>query len=232
MTVVDLYVLCGGLGTRLKPFTDKTPKAMVPIAGKPFIAHQLDLLRTKGFRKVCLCIGVFGDQIVNYVDNGSEFGIEVVYSHDGVEPIGTYAAIAKAVHKYQKHKDGSVPIIYGDSYLCADLQNVKNIHDTASASMTMTFCQSFYEEEKPNVFVDGNRLRYEKGLQRPNKPGFIDYGFSIFKGHVFDQAHRDLADCQMHLSDIGDCSFVYVPEPYFEVGTELGVDRLEKFFNT
>lgn len=231
MTAVDLYVLCGGRGTRLKPFTNNTPKAMVPVAGRPFISHQLDLLRSQGFRKICLCIGIFGEKISNYVKCGAQFGLTVVYSHDGDEPIGTYSAISKAVKAHHTSASNSVPVIYGDSYLCADLQRVIKLHDMAKKTLTMTFCQSVYEEEKANVFIDGNRLFYDKTINKPDQTGFIDYGFSIFDRGVFDQRHKDLSECQMHLSTIGECNFVNIPHPYFEIGTKLGINRLETFFN-
>src|SRR5437763_3276508 len=80
---VPAAVLAGGLATRLRPITTKIPKALVEVAGRPFIDHQLALLRDNGLRHVVLCLGHLGEQVRDHVGDGARFGLKVAYSFDG-----------------------------------------------------------------------------------------------------------------------------------------------------
>src|SRR5690348_12483313 len=82
-------VLAGGLSTRLRPLTENTPKALLSIAGEPFLVHQLRLLQSQGFRKVVLCVGYLGDMIEAVVGDGSTLGMDVKYCFDGPALLGT-----------------------------------------------------------------------------------------------------------------------------------------------
>src|SRR5437588_8672334 len=82
-------ILAGGLSTRLRPITDKTPKALLSVAGEPFLIHQLRFLRSQGLHKIVLCVGYLGDVIEATIGDGSEFGVHVDYSFDGPTLLGT-----------------------------------------------------------------------------------------------------------------------------------------------
>src|SRR5687768_5424771 len=70
-------ILAGGLAMRLRPITEKIPKALVEVAGKPFINRQLEYLRTQGITRVVLCVGFLGERIEAVVKDGRAFGLEV-----------------------------------------------------------------------------------------------------------------------------------------------------------
>ena len=117
-----VVILAGGLATRIRPLTDTIPKALVPINNKPFIAHQLDLLRKQKVKRVVLCLGFLGEQIKNFVRDGSQFGLQVSYSFDGETLLGTAGAIQKALSQV----DEKFFILNGDSYLTCDFFSVQN----------------------------------------------------------------------------------------------------------
>src|SRR5439155_27259492 len=94
---VPAAVLAGGLATRLRPITQKIPKAMVEVAGRPFIDHQLDLLRRNGIRRVVLCLGYLGEQVAAHVGVGADRGMEIRYSFDGEKLLGTGGALRRAL---------------------------------------------------------------------------------------------------------------------------------------
>src|SRR5450432_2364637 len=87
-----LALLSGGLATRLRPITATVPKSMVPVAGEPFVAHQLRLLVRQGIREVVICVGYLGEQLQEFVGDGSAFGCHVEYSFDGDKLKGTGGA--------------------------------------------------------------------------------------------------------------------------------------------
>src|SRR4051794_28684068 len=86
-------ILAGGLATRLRPITEKIPKALVTVAGEPFLAHQLRLLNATGIRRAVLCVGYRGEMIEEEFGNGGRFGVELTYSFDGPDLLGTGGAL-------------------------------------------------------------------------------------------------------------------------------------------
>ena len=70
-------ILAGGLATRLRPITEKIPKSLVPVAGRPFLAHQLELLRSRGIRRAVLCVGYLGEMIQRDFGNGKSFEVKL-----------------------------------------------------------------------------------------------------------------------------------------------------------
>ena len=85
--MLPVLILAGGLATRLRPLTERIPKALVPVANKPFVIHQLEFLKGQGIRKVILCTGYRADQIKVVVGDGSAYGLEVSYSEEGDTPL-------------------------------------------------------------------------------------------------------------------------------------------------
>src|SRR5438034_10495377 len=110
---LPVAVLAGGLATRLGVLSAARPKSLVPVAGRPFVDHQLELLHRRGLRRVVFCLGHLGDQVVAHVGDGSRYGLDVDYSFDGPRPLGTAGALRQAARLL-----GDVFwVLYGDSYL-------------------------------------------------------------------------------------------------------------------
>ena len=95
--LMPAIILAGGLATRLRPLTESIPKALIEVAGQPFLWHQLELLKKHGVRRVVLSVGYLGEMVQRHFGNGSEFGIEIEYSFDGPVLLGTAGAIRKAL---------------------------------------------------------------------------------------------------------------------------------------
>jgi NDP-sugar pyrophosphorylase family protein len=95
---MQVVVLLGGLGTRLKEITANTPKPMVDIHGRPFFYYQLELLKWYGLKRFLFCVGYKGSIVEDYFGNGEKFGVEIKYSYDGDKLLGTGGAIRKALN--------------------------------------------------------------------------------------------------------------------------------------
>ena len=156
--------LCGGLATRLRPVTEDVPKSMISIAGRPFVAHQLDLLRSRGVAQVVLCTGHLGDQIRAYVGDGSRFDLDVLYSPDGDQPLGTAGAIRKALPLLGE----SFFVLYGDSYLPCDMRAVAGAFHAARLPALMTVYKNSGKYDSSNVVLrDGRVSCYDKESRSP-----------------------------------------------------------------
>ena len=97
MSLYPVVILAGGLATRLRPITERIPKALVEVGGQPFIAHQLRLLKSHGVQHVIISAWYKGEMIREYVGNGNQFGMDVEYVFDGDYPLGTGGAIRQAL---------------------------------------------------------------------------------------------------------------------------------------
>ncbi len=77
--VTKAFILAGGKGTRMRPFTYEMPKPMIPVQGRPLLEHIIDLLRKYDVRDVIISLGYLGDRIQEYFGNGSKFGVKITY---------------------------------------------------------------------------------------------------------------------------------------------------------
>ena len=94
---MNAFIFAAGLGTRLKPLTDTMPKALVPVAGKPLLAHVIEKLKAVGCKKIVINIHHFGEMIIDYVKENNSFGIDIVFSDERQMLLETGGAIKHAV---------------------------------------------------------------------------------------------------------------------------------------
>jgi NDP-sugar pyrophosphorylase family protein len=89
-------LFAAGLGTRLKPLTDKLPKALVPVAGKPLLQHIIEKLKLSGFDEIIINIHHFGQQIIDFVESKNHFDIRIEFSDEREKLLDTGGGIKKA----------------------------------------------------------------------------------------------------------------------------------------
>src|SRR2546423_261818 len=106
----------------MRPLTEVLPKAMLPVAGRPFVDHQLAWLASEGVTDVVFCIGYQGETIREYVRDGSRWGIRAVYVDEGSDLKGTGGALRLALD--QGVLDPVFAVIYGDSFLQVSLREM------------------------------------------------------------------------------------------------------------
>lgn len=88
-------VLCGGKGTRLRPYTHTVPKPMLMLGRKPILEYTIDHLSREGFKDIILATGHFGEQIEEYFKDGKKFGVKIEYSREHAE-LGDAGSIRNA----------------------------------------------------------------------------------------------------------------------------------------
>src|SRR3989304_1926966 len=93
---MQMLILAGGLGTRLRPLTERLPKGMVPANGKPCLEHKLELLASRGVRDIVLCVGHLGERVLEHFGNGHRFGVNLTYAWERNGLLGTAGAIRNA----------------------------------------------------------------------------------------------------------------------------------------
>jgi NDP-sugar pyrophosphorylase family protein len=223
-----VIILAGGLATRMRPVTEKTPKAMIEVNGKPFIHHQLTLLEKNGISHVIFCVGYLGEQIENYVGNGSSYHIHVEYSHDGDTLLGTGGAIAKIGDKLPD----TFFILYGDSYFDIEYQKVEQAYQVSGKKGLMTVFKNENQWDTSNVVFQNNTvIRYSK-RNKTKDMHYIDYGLGILQKSAFvdfpSDTVFDLAAVYERLSDEKQLEGYEVFERFYEIGSPQGLADLCK----
>ena len=126
------FVLCGGLGTRLRSVVSDRPKSMAPVGGVPFLQLLLEDLKAQGIGEVILGTGYMADQVQAFFRRGEEFGLRVCYSRED-EPLGTGGALKLA----EPLLSDPIVVLNGDSYVEWNLAATRDLFAQKDASVVM-----------------------------------------------------------------------------------------------
>jgi N-acetyl-alpha-D-muramate 1-phosphate uridylyltransferase len=227
----SIAILAGGLGTRLSPLTDRLPKALVEVHGKPFIEHQLESLGRAGFRRVIICAGFMGDWIFDCIGEGHRFGLKVEYSFDGSSLLGTGGAIQKALPML----GNNFFVVYGDSYLQCDYREIFEAFTNSGKAGLMTVFQNNGLWDRSNVeFAKGRIVSYSKQHLTPSMT-YIDYGSGVFRKEVFlEECYAtpfDLSRVYQDLLAAGELHGFEVRNRFYEIGSFQGIEDLANHFH-
>lgn len=172
---MQALILAGGLGTRLWPMTRDVPKPMVPVAGKPYLEHQLRLLKTQSITDIVLLTGYLGEQIESYFGDGSNLGLRIRYSREPA-PAGTGGALRLA----RPLLDTVFLLIYGDSYLPIQYGLVgEQLVDAEALGVVVVYRDVTGETNVlPNIALNdsGWVTRYDKTQLRDPELKYIEAG--------------------------------------------------------
>ncbi len=229
---LPVVILAGGLATRLRPVTEKIPKAMVEVAGRPFFEHQIDLLKANGIDDVILCVGYLGEMIERRYGNGGSLGVRIRYSYDGPKLLGTGGAVTKALPLLPE----IFFVLYGDSYLPIDYRAVAAAFRKVESAALMTVFANEDAWDASNVWFENDVIKlYSKAVKMPMMR-HIDYGLMIFTRKIFennsDDIPFDLADILERLSRKGELTGYEVVQRFYEIGSPAGLAELDEMLST
>ena len=225
-------ILAGGLATRLRPATNTTPKALLNVAGEPFLLHQLRLLQSQGFRKIVLCVGFLGEMIKAEIGNGSGIGLQIIYSFDGPTLLGTGGALKHAIPELGQH----FVVLYGDSYMPADYAAIVEAFVLSAKPALMTVFKNEGRWGASNVQFEGGQIQsYDKKVRTPQMR-HIDYGIGVLTADVFacfnDNAPFDLADVYSRLVSEKKMAAYEVKRRFYEIGSAEGLAELDSLLRS
>lgn len=220
-------ILAGGLATRLRPITETIPKALVPLAGEPFLTHQLRLLFSRGIRRVVLCVGYLGEMIEKEFGDGAGHGIKLEYSFDGPQLLGTGGALKRALPRLSSQ----FFVLYGDSYLPIDYARVAQAFRESGKLALMTVFKNENRWDSSNVTFDGKNIQCYDKKNRTAEMEYIDYGLGAFKAEALtewpDDKPFDLADVYRDLVGKDQLAGFEVKQRFYEAGSPAGLAELD-----
>jgi MurNAc alpha-1-phosphate uridylyltransferase len=226
---LEVVILAGGLATRLGETTKTTPKALLAVGGRPFLAWQLERLARSGYARALILTGHLGDAIAAFAGDGSAFGLEVRTRSDGPKLLGTAGALRAALDAL----DEDFLVTYGDSYLPFDYSApLLDLRTHPEALGTMSVFPNAGRWDASNTEVSGDRIvRYEKGGSDP-RLDHIDYGAIALRRSVIAEipagAARGLDAVQTELVRRGALRAYVAPRRFYEIGSQAGLDELDR----
>ena len=220
-------LLAGGLATRLRPLTETVPKAMLEVAGEPFVAHQLRLLRRENISRVVICAGYLAEQISAYVGDGSRFGLSVGYKIDGPRLLGTGGALRAALDQL----GDEFMVMYGDSWLDIPYAPVVAAFRASGQPALMTVFRNAGQWDASNVWFEDGRIRLYSKRQRLPQMQHIDWGLSLVRSEALaaQPANEpfDLAEIYSELSRDGNLAGYEVTTRFYEIGSAEGLKETD-----
>lgn len=228
MTVLPVAILAGGLGTRIQSVSRGLPKSLMEFNGKPFIEWQLQLLEKNKCKSVVICTGHKSSLVKRYLESRTKSTLDIKLSFDGKYSLGTGGALIKA----RKHLGKAFLVLYGDSYLSVNFEEVTEYFLNIKKSGLMTVIKNDNNFERSNVYFKDNLvLEYDK-LNGNKKMKYIDYGLSAFKSECLSSfkinSSLDLSIILSELAVKQQLAGYEVFDRYYEVGSIQGIKDFKK----
>jgi NDP-sugar pyrophosphorylase family protein len=210
-------ILAGGLATRLGELVHDTPKALVEVAGAPFIDHQLRLLARHGAREVVICVGHLGERIAAHAGQ-ERFGLRIAYSHDGPRLLGTLGALRRAAPLLGPR----FLVLYGDTYLRLDYRAAAAAWARSGLPAMMTVLRNEGRWDTSNAGFDGRLVTaYDKRAPDPSMR-WIDYGLGGLEAPALDAVPASVADLAGLYQALAGARKLFgfaATERFYEIGT-------------
>ena len=216
---MQVVILAGGLGARLRPLTLTVPKPMVPIHGRPFLEYQIDWVKQFGFDRILLLTGYLGEQIEAHFEDGRRWGVSMSYSRES-SPLGTAGALRLAENQLGEQ----FLLLNGDTYLPIDYGTMARRFDMRDSLGLMAVYDNADKVTPNNVGLDhnGKVIRYAKS----GGPGLthVVAGAYLFKRAVAERIPAGTAssleeDLVATLAPSGELDSYPVGQRFYDIGT-------------
>jgi NDP-sugar pyrophosphorylase family protein len=207
----------------MRPLTAQLPKALLKVAGEPFVAHQLRLFAREGIRDVKLLVGFGWEQIEDFVGDGSRFGVNVDYIVDGPTLLGTGGAVRHALNRLGEE----FLVTYCDSWLDAPYATVVEAFHASGRPALMCVFHNENRWDASNVHFENGVIRcYTKTLRRPEMH-HIDWGLGMLSASAVATRPMgkpwDLAELYEELSISGRLAGYEMTRRFYEIGSFEGL---------
>jgi mannose-1-phosphate guanylyltransferase len=177
---VKAVIIAGGLGTRLRPLTNNTPKPMLPIGEKPILEHLVNWTKKGGIKSVILCVSYLRESIEDYFGDGEKFGVKIEYAISKKQ-----LATAGQLKTAEKFIDDDFVCMYGDSIFNFSLRSMIKQHSIKKPFVTMSLNE--YKTTLPyGVIETSKKGKVVNWNEKPEIKANVNMGCYIMNPQVFN----------------------------------------------
>jgi histidinol-phosphate phosphatase family protein len=163
-------ILCGGLGTRLRPYTEQMPKPMIPCNSKPFLWHLLQQVHEQGVKRFILLTGYLSKQIEDYFGDGRSWGWKIQYSQGPVE-----WDTGKRIWEAKEKLEDRFLLLYSDNFVPFPMRKVLTLHEKNMLPLTFMISQ----KSPGNISLDETGIVQKYDNNRSKELGYVEIGYMI-----------------------------------------------------
>ena len=225
-----MVIMAGGQGTRLRPHTEKCPKPLLPVGGKPMLEHIIERAKAEGFRRFVLAIYYLGHMIKEYFGDGQRWQVDIEYLSE-TSPLGTAGAISMLKPRPE------MPFIVSNGDVLTDVRygEVLDFHSRHRAAATMAV--RLHEWQNPFGVVRTRGVDIIGFEEKPITRSHINAGIYALDPSVLGALNRgeycDMPTLFRRLQEKSERTIVYpMHEPWLDVGCAVDLERAQIEYNT
>ncbi|MDY3203750.1 MAG: nucleotidyltransferase family protein [Arcobacter sp.] len=174
-----VILMAGGLGTRLRPLTEDTPKPMLKVGNRPILETIIKNFAAHGFVNITISLNYKGDMIKEYFKDGSDFGVNIDYVEENTR-LGT----AGALSLLKEHPNEPFFVMNADLLTDVNFSNLLDFHCFGNANATM--CVREYEYQVPYGVIEIENSSIVSIVEKPIKKFFVNAGIYVLSPNIFE----------------------------------------------
>ena len=207
-------ILAAGLGSRMRPLTDHTPKPLLEIGGKPLIVWHIERLKEAGFIQIVINVAYLGQQIIDYLGDGSQYGVELYFSDEQNEgALETAGGIIKALSLLSK----TFLVVNGDVW--TDYTFDKNFMLSQNSLAHLVLIDNPEHNLDGDFLLDGTDKKYTFS-------GIGYYSKEMFKDLTYGK--QGLAPLLFNALEDNKLTTEYYRGLWYDIGTPERLNKLNK----
>jgi len=180
----EVVIMAGGLGSRLRPLTETTPKPLLSVGGRPLLETIIEAFIEHGFRRFRIALNYRADQVETHFRDGRRFGASIEYLREE-----SFLGTAGALGLLPSPPTEPVVVMNGDILTKVDFSQLLEFHERTGAEMTM--CVRDYEIEVPYGVVEVEGDVVTSLVEKPTTRHFINAGIYVLAPELVASVPRD-----------------------------------------
>ena len=225
-------IVAAGKGTRLLPLTEKVPKPMIDVGGKPILWHIIELLKRHGIKDIIITTHHLAGSIHEYFRDGRDLGVNILYTVEK-ELVGP----AGGVKPLEGFLEDTFAVVYGDNLTNADLSAMAKLHREKDASATIGVYRETRNPQSKGIIEtdgDGRIVSFEEKPEKP-KSNLASGAVYILEPSVFKHIKNGFCDFGKDVFPsmlrAGERMYVFEVERLVDVGTFESLEKARKDFS-